>query len=80
MLKQIAIFAQNTKGALQKITQILFDEQINIMGSLPMTVQNRNYRMVVSEPEKAKKALTAAAICASSTRCLGSKWKTSREI
>ena len=72
MLKQIAIFAQNTKGALQKITQILFDEQINIMGSV--TNDSAEYgiiRMVVSEPEKAKKALTAAGYMCQLNQVLG---------
>ena len=51
MLKQIAIFAQNTKGAFQKISQILFDEQINIMCSV--TNDSSEYGiilMVVSDP------------------------------
>ncbi|MDO5425236.1 MAG: amino acid-binding protein [Eubacteriales bacterium] len=59
MLKQVAIFAANSKGAMQKVTQILFEEQINIMGSV--TNDSAEYgiiRMVVSDPEKARKALT----------------------
>ena len=31
MLRQIAIFAENTKGAMQKVTQVLDDAEVNII-------------------------------------------------
>ena len=31
MLRQIAIFAENTKGAMQKVTQVLDDAEVNIV-------------------------------------------------
>lgn len=58
MLKQISIFAENKKGAMQNITKILLDNKINILGSV--TNDSAEYgivRMVVSEPETACNAL-----------------------
>ena len=40
MLKQLSIFAENTKGRMQEVTGILLREDINILDPLPMTVQN----------------------------------------
>ncbi len=60
MLKQISIYAENKKGALEHITAILLKEGINILGS--MTEDGADFgvnRMVVSEPDKAKTALEA---------------------
>lgn len=58
MLKQLSIFAENKKGNMQRITQILTDAKINIWGSV--TNDSAEYgivRMVVSDPVKAKEAL-----------------------
>lgn len=58
MLKQVSVFAENSRGTMQKITGILEEEQINIWGSV--TNDSAEYgiiRMVVSEPEKALRAL-----------------------
>lgn len=58
MLKQLSIYAQNRRGTMQNITDILEKEQINILGSV--TNDSAEYgiiRMVVSDPEKAMKAL-----------------------
>lgn len=58
MLKQVSIFAENSRGTMQKITGILVREEINIWGSV--TNDSAEYgiiRMVVSEPEKAMEAL-----------------------
>ena len=33
MLKQLSIFAENKKGTMQQITQILFENDVNILGS-----------------------------------------------
>ena len=40
MLKQLSIYAENKKGVMQNITGILKNEDINILGSEPMTVQS----------------------------------------
>lgn len=58
MLKQISIYAENKKGAMQNITKILLDNNINILGSV--TNDSAEYgivRMVVSDAELACKAL-----------------------
>ena len=34
MLKQLSIFAENIKGKMQKVTGILLEEDINILGSV----------------------------------------------
>ena len=34
MLKQVSVYAENKKGTMQKITGILLDENINILGSV----------------------------------------------
>lgn len=62
MLKQVSVFAENSRGTMQKITAILEREQINIWGSV--TNDSAEYgiiRMVVSDPDKALKALKEAA-------------------
>lgn len=59
MLKQLSIYAENKKGALQIITAALFEEGINIWGSV--TNDSAEYgiiRMVVSDPVKASQKLT----------------------
>ena len=80
MLKQLSIFAENKKGTMQQITQILFendvnilkDEDINILGSV--TNDSAEYgivRMVVSDPDKAEQALQAAGYMTRQTDVLG---------
>lgn len=72
MLKQVSIYAENNKGAMQDILQILTDESINILGSV--TNDSAEYgiiRMVVSDPEKAKKALADAGYLVRLTDVLG---------
>jgi len=59
MLKQVSIFAENERGALERITRILLESGINILGSV--TNDSAEYgiiRMVVSDPELASKALS----------------------
>ena len=72
MLKQLSIFAENRKGTLQSITQILADAGINIWGSC--TNDGAEYginRMVVSEPEKAMEALEGAGYLCRLTSVIG---------
>lgn len=59
MMKQLSVYAENKKGAMQDITGILLKENINILGSV--TNDGAEYgivRMVVSDTEKALKALS----------------------
>ena len=72
MLKQLSIFAENVKGAMHKMTQILQENDINILGSV--TNDSAEYgivRMVVSDPAKAGKALTEAGFLCKLTDVLG---------
>lgn len=72
MLKQISIFAENSRGTMQKITGILVQEEINIWGSV--TNDSAEYgiiRMVVSEPERALEALKKAGYLAQLNEVMG---------
>ena len=60
MLSQVSIYTQNRKGAMLAVTELLRREEINILGSV--TNDSPEYgiiRMVVSDPQKAVKALRA---------------------
>lgn len=53
MMEQVSIYAENRKGMLNNITQVLLEGDINILGSV--TNDSAEYgivRMVVSDPEK----------------------------
>ncbi len=57
-MNQLSIFAENRKGTMQNITEILAEQEINILGSV--TNDSAEYgiiRMVVSDSVKAKSAL-----------------------
>lgn len=56
MLKQLSIYAENKKGALQTMTNALYEAGINIWGSV--TNDGAEYginRMVVSDPRQGKR-------------------------
>lgn len=58
MLKQISIFAENKKGAFQTITQILMENDINILGSVTNdSTEFGTIRMIVSDTEKSLEVL-----------------------
>ena len=72
MLRQLSIYAENKKGTMQSITQILADENINIWGSC--TNDGAEYGinlMVVSDPEKAMDALERAGYLCRLTSVIG---------
>lgn len=72
MLKQLSIFAENKKGVMQKITEILQKQDINILGSV--TNDSAEYgivRMVVSDSDKAVEALTGEGFICKLTDVLG---------
>lgn len=59
MLKQVSIYAENKKGTLQSITEILQLNNINILGSV--TNDSAEYgiiRMIVSDTDKTILSLT----------------------
>ena len=72
MLNQVAIYAENKKGAMLEITEILSREEINILGSV--TNDSPEYgivRMVVSDPRRAVQALEAVGYMCKVTDVLG---------
>ena len=72
MLQQVSVYAENKKGTMRKITGILLDNDINILGSV--TNDSAEYgiiRMVVSEPQKAMKALDEAGFLIRLTEVIG---------
>ncbi len=76
MLKQVSIFAANEKGAMQKITQLLADKDINIWGSV--TNDSAEYgivRMIVSDPVRAEKVLGDAGYLAQMNDVMGIELK-----
>ena len=61
MLKQLSIYAENAKGTMKEITDVLTNEGINIWGSVTNdSAEFGIIRMVVSEPERAKEKLEQA--------------------
>ena len=61
MIRQLSIFAENKKGAMNRITQILYDAKIN-MNTL-ITNDSAEFgiiRMLVSDTDKAAKVLQDA--------------------
>ena len=72
MLKQVSIYAENTKGKMLEITSALAKENIIILGSV--TNDSAEYgivRMVVSDPAKAVKVLTDGGIICKLTDVIG---------
>jgi hypothetical protein len=72
MLKQVSIYAENTRGMLQRITEILFEKDINILGSV--TNDSAEYgivRLIVSDPDKAIEAFTQEGFLCRLTDVLG---------
>lgn len=72
MLKQVSIYAENKKGTMQKITAILLEQDINILGSV--TNDSAEYgiiRMVVSDPKKACESLSEAGFICKLTDVIG---------
>lgn len=58
MLSQISIYTENKKGAMRKITELMQQQDINILGSVNNdSAEYGIVRMVVSHPQKAVQAL-----------------------
>ena len=72
MLKQLSIYAENKKGALQTMTYALYEAGINIWGSV--TNESSEFgmvRMIVSDPDKALKELSAQDYLCRMTNVIG---------
>ena len=58
MVKQISIFTENSKGAIQTITSLLAKESIGITGFVTNdSAEYGTIRMLVTDPEKTKQIL-----------------------
>ncbi len=58
MIKQVSVFAENQKGAMKKITSILREADINIMGMVTSEAAEFGIiRMVLEKPEEAYSVL-----------------------
>lgn len=76
MLKQVSIYAENKKGCLQRITGIIRENDINILGSV--TNDSAEYgiiRMVVSDAEKCVRVLQEAGYICKTTPVLAVECK-----
>lgn len=61
MIKQLSVFIENTEGRLEKVTEIINNNCINIMSiSLADTADYGMLRMIVSDPEKGRNVLKEA--------------------
>ena len=58
MIRQLSIFAENKRGAMNRITQVLCDAQINMQALVTNdSAEFGIVRMVVSEPDRALECL-----------------------
>lgn len=73
-MKQLSIFAENKKGCMMHITEILARENINILGSVNYdSAEYGIIRMIVSDPEKGRDALAAEGYMCKLTMVLGAE-------
>ena len=64
-VKQVTVFIGNKEGRIEKVTEVLKDNGINISSlSLAESVDFGLLRLIVSDPEKAKDALKAEGLSA----------------
>ena len=64
-VKQVTVFIGNKEGRIEKVTEILKENEINISSlSLAEAVDFGLLRLIVSDPEKAKDALKAGGFSA----------------
>ncbi|MCR5475920.1 MAG: amino acid-binding protein [Lachnospiraceae bacterium] len=64
-VKQVTVFIGNKEGRIEKVTEILKNNSINISSlSLAESVDYGLLRLIVTEPEKAKDALKAEGLSA----------------
>lgn len=72
LLKQVSIFAENKKGTFKSITEVLYKNNINILGSATIDgVDFGTVRMIVSDTEKALQALEEAGFLCRATNIIG---------
>ena len=72
MIKQVYIYAENVKGKMLEITDVLMENNVNILGSV--TNDSAEYgivRMIVDNPTMAIEALTKRGIICKMTDVIG---------
>ncbi len=72
MLKQVSIYAENKRGTMERLTAILAENDINILGSV--TNDSAEYgiiRMIVTDADKAVECLTKDGFFCKKTEVLG---------
>lgn len=70
-VKQVTVFIANKEGRIEKVTEVLKENNINITSlSLAESVDFGLLRLIVSEPERAKEALKAEGLSAKTTDVL----------
>ncbi len=68
LIKQLSVFIENREGRLEEVTETLKNHNINIeSASVADTSEYGMFRMVVSEPEKAKAVLKESGFSAKLT-------------
>ena len=73
-VKQLSVFIENREGRLEQVTDVLKTQNINILSlSMADTTEYGMLRMVVSDPELAKKALREEGFSAMLTDVLAVK-------
>ena len=73
-VKQLSVFIENREGRLEQVTQVLKEQNINILSlSMADTTEYGLLRMVVSNPELARNALREAGFSAMLTDVLAVK-------
>lgn len=71
ILKQISVFIENTEGKMLTVTKVLKDNGINIRTlSLADTSEYGMLRLIVSDPEEAKRVIREAGFPVSITEVL----------
>lgn len=61
LIKQLSVFIENREGRLEKVTETIKENGINIVSaSLADTSEYGMFRMIVSDPDKAKSVLKDA--------------------
>ncbi len=74
LIKQLSVFIENREGRLEKVTEIMDKNNINIISaSLADSSEYGVFRMIVSDPENARSVLKEAGFSANLTEVIAVK-------
>lgn len=74
LIKQLSVFIENREGRLEEVTETIDENNINIISaSLADSSEYGMFRMIVSDPEKAKAVLKEAGFSANLTEVIAVK-------